>query len=264
MRHFGKPLVSTVANFGLNGKSPSHPALLDWLAVEFMESGWSMKRLHRLIVTSDTYRLSSHPDERNLSRDPENRYLWRVNSRRIEAEAVRDSILTAAGQLDSTLGGPILNENLGQTSRRRSLYFRFNTEYRMQFLDQFDPASPTECYERRESVLPQQALTLLNSALMLNQTRVLARQLTTETPTTDTFLTAAFEQVLGRPPTPAERSRSERFLREQAETVREPNRLTPFPAGVDAVTPPSADPAQRARESLLQVLFNHNDFVTIR
>jgi hypothetical protein len=264
MRHYGKPLVPTVANFGLNGKPPTHPALLDWLAVEFMESGWSMKRLHRLIATSNTYRLSSRPDPACLKRDPDNRYLWRMNPRRIEAEAVRDSILTAAGQLDPTLGGPILDEKTGQTSRRRSLYFRFNTEYRVQLLDQFDPASPTECYERHESVLPQQALTLLNSALMLNQSRLLARRLSADAPTTETFLTAAFEQVLGRPPTLEERSRCERFLREQAAMVREPNRLTPFPASPDTITPPATDPTQRARESLLQVLFNHNDFVTIR
>jgi hypothetical protein len=263
MRHFGKPLVPTVANFGLNGKPPTHPQLLDWLAVEFMESGWSMKHLHRLIVTSHTYRLSSRNEPASLATDPENHYLWRMNPRRIEAEAVRDSLLTVAAHLDPTQGGPILDEKSGQTSRRRSLYFRFNTEYRMRFLDQFDPASPTECYERRESVLPQQALTLLNSSLALNQSRSLAKRLTAETVTVEAFVTAAFEQVLSRPPTETERSRCMRFLREQAELVREPGKLTPFPPGPDTVTPPAADPAQRARESLLLVLLNHNDFVTI-
>jgi hypothetical protein len=264
MRHFGKPLVSTVANFGLNGQRPTHPALLDWLAVEFMESGWSMKKLHRLIVTSDTYRLSSRPDPARLAMDLDNRYLWRMNSRRMEAEAVRDSILTATGDLDPALGGPIVSEKQGQTSRRRSIYFRFNTEYRMQFLDTFDPASPTECYERHESVVPQQALTLLNSALALNQSRRLARPLTADAPTPKEFVTAAFEQVLGRLPTSTERSRCECFLREQAEVVRLPAKLSLFPPGPDVVTPPAAEPAQRAREDLIQVLFNHNDFVTIR
>ncbi len=264
MRHFGKPLVGTVANFGLNGQRPTHPALLDWLAVEFMESGWNMKKLHRLIVTSDTYRLSSRPDPVSLAADPDNRYLWRMNSRRMEAEAVRDSILAAAGDLDPALGGPILSEKQGQTSRRRSIYFRFNTEYRMQFLDTFDPASPTECYERRDSVVPQQALTLLNSALALNQSRRLARRLTADAPTPEGFIAAAFEQVLNRLPTSEERSRCERFLREQADLVRQPAKLSPFPPSPDAVAPPAAEPAQRARENLIQVLFNHNDFVTIR
>jgi hypothetical protein len=265
MRHFGKPLVASVANFGLAGKKPTHPELLDWLAVEFMESGWSMKKLHRLLVTSATYRLSSQAgDATSVAADPDNRTLWRMNPRRMEAEAVRDSVLHVAGQLDPTMGGPILDEKSGLTVHRRSVYFRFNTEYRMQFLDQFDAASTTECYERRESVIPQQALTLFNSALLLNESRVLAGRLSQSAPEPAAFVTAAFEQVLGRPPTAAERARCERFLREQAGVVKEPSKLEPFPAGVDAVTPPAADPARRARENLIQVLFNHNDFVSIR
>src|SRR5262249_21542496 len=150
MRHFGRPLVATVANFGLAGQKPTHPELLDWLAVEFMEHGWSMKHLHRLLVTSDAYRLGSQDDAALRSVDPDNRWYGRMNPRRMEAEVVRDSVLAVAGQLDPALGGPILDEKLGQTSHRRSVYFRFNTEYRVQFLDQFDVASPSECYERRE------------------------------------------------------------------------------------------------------------------
>ena len=189
MRHFGKPLVASVANFGLAGKPPTHPELLDYLAVEFMESGWSMKKLHRLIVTSATYRLGSQAaDAGNRAADPENRYLWAMNPRRLEAEAIRDSVLATAGQLDRTLGGPILDETLGQTLRRRTIYFRFNTEYRIQFLDQFDAASTTECYERRESVIPQQALAMSNSALVLNQSRLLARQLSQAAPEPGAFV----------------------------------------------------------------------------
>jgi hypothetical protein len=264
MRHFGKPLVPTVANFGLAGKRPSHPELLDWLAVEFMESGWSLQHLHRLIVTSETYRLGSQAakgDPRQAA-DPENRYLWRMNPRRMEAEVVRDSLLAAAGRLDPALGGPILDEKLGQTSGRRSLYFRFNTEYRMPFLDQFDAPSPSECYERHESVIPQQSLALMNSTLALTQSRHLAARLGAGRPAD--FVTAAFETVLGRPPTQAERQRSESFLRTQAELLRSPAKLTPFPGTASGVPPPSADPHQRAREGLILVLFNHNDFVTIR
>lgn len=263
MRHFGKPLVATPANFGLNGKTPTHPELLDWLAVELMESGWSMKKLHRLLVTSDTYLLGSQVgDPANLAADPDNRLLWRMNPHRMEAETVRDSLLAVAGTLESKMGGPIIDEKLGQTSRRRSIYFRFNTEYRMQFLDQFDPASPTECYARTESVVPQQALALTNSALALDQARLLAKNLTMAD--SAAFVSAAFEQVLGRAPTPDELGRCLRFLNEQAELVKEPGKLTSFPPGPDAVTAPSAEPAQRARENLIQVLFNHNDFVTIR
>src|SRR4029077_20863219 len=125
-------------------------------------------------------------------------YLWRMSPRRLEAEVVRDSLLAVAGRLGTTRGGAALDETLGQTSRRRSLYFRFNTEYRMQFLEQFDAASPSECYERRESVIPQQALALSNSALALTQARLLARRLSAlaDGTTANGFVTAAFEQVL--------------------------------------------------------------------
>jgi hypothetical protein len=268
MRHFGKPLVPTVANFGLAGKKPTHPELLDWLAVRFMDDGWSLKKLHRLLVTSATYRLGSQavPGSRDLERDPDNLFLWRMNPRRMDAEVIRDSLLAAAGQLDATRGGPPLDEKLGQTSPRRSLYFRFNTEYRMQFLEQFDAASPNECYERRESVVPQQALALANSALALSQARLLARRLSgsADGTTPAGFVTAAFEQVLGRAPTAEERNRCERFLEEQTRLLGEPAKLNAFPPASDTAVPPAADAAQRARENLVHVLFNHNDFVTIR
>jgi hypothetical protein len=264
LRHFGRPLVATPANFGLNGKKPTHPELFDWLAVDFMESGWSMKHVHRRMVTSATYRLGSR-DTDGMSRtaDPDNQYYWRMNPRRMEGEVVRDSILAAAGRLDPTMGGPILDEKLGQTSARRSVYFRFNTEYKMQFLDQFDPASPTECYERGQSIIPQQALALYNSALAVNQSRLLARDLHKSAPDAGAFVTAAFEQVLGRPPTPAESQRCRQFLDTQAELFRRKRTLTPFPPGVDTLAPAS-DPVLHAREDLVHVLFNHNDFVTVR
>ncbi len=265
MRHFGTPLVPSVANFGLIGKKPSHPELLDWLAVEFVESGWSMKHLHRLMVSSHAYQLSSaNADRPNKIADADNRYYWRANPRRMEAEVVRDSLLAIAGQLDSTMGGPILDENLGQTSRRRSVYFRFNTQYKMQFLDQFDAASPTECYERRESVIPQQALALHNSVLALNSSRELAKQVSARGVDSGRFIPLAFEHVLGRPPTPEERKRCETFLLEQIKLYQQPAKLSAFPPGPAGVIPPSTDPGQHAREDLIHVLLNHNDFVTVR
>jgi Protein of unknown function (DUF1553)/Protein of unknown function (DUF1549)/Planctomycete cytochrome C len=265
MRHFGKPLVASVANFGLSGQKPTHPELLDYLAVELIQSGWSMKKLHREMVTSSIYRLDSGTlDTRNLAADPENRYLWHMNSRRMEGEAVRDSVLATSGQLDRTMGGPVLDDSQGQTSCRRTIYFRFNTEYRLQFLDQFDAASTTECYQRPESVIPQQALALSNSALALNQSRRLARQLTQAASEPGAFVIAAFEQVLGRACTAAEQARCEQFLRDQAEVLKHPAQLHAFPIGPDPPTLPSTNPAQRARENLVLVLYNHNDFVTIR
>jgi hypothetical protein len=262
MRHFGTPLVASVANFGLAGKKPTHPELLDWLAAELTETKWSMKHLHGLIVTSRTYRLSSrNADGPSKTADAENRLYWRANPRRMDAEVVRDSLLAVAGQLDPTRGGPILDEKLGLTSKRRSLYFRFNAEYKMPFLDQFDAASPTECFERTESVIPQQALALHNSALALNVSRDVAKQLAKGDDAA--FVAAAFERVLGRVPTDNERNRCIDFLTEQAALFAKPGKLTPFPAG-PAVTPPATDPGQRAREDLVHVLLNHNDFVTVR
>ena len=180
----------------------------------------------------------------------------------MDAEVVRDSLLAVAGQLDTTLGGPIIDEKLGLTSKRRSLYFRFNAEYKMSFLDQFDAASPTECYERRESVVPQQALALHNSALALNVSREVAKQLAKEKGD-PAFVTRAFEHILCRSPTADESKRCEQFLRDATALYAKPEKLTPFPAG-PAVTPPATDPAQRAREDLVHVLLNHNDFVTVR
>src|SRR5262249_47398479 len=125
LRHFGRAIVPSVADFGKNGKLPSHPQLLDWLAMEFMESGWSMKRIHRLIVTSQAYRMRSstgEADDPNAKADPENVYLWRMNPRRMEAEIVRDSMLAVSGQLDSAIGGPEINSDKIEETRRRSIY----------------------------------------------------------------------------------------------------------------------------------------------
>ena len=272
MRHFGSPIVATVANFGLNGRNPTHPALLDWLSVELMENNWSMKHIHRLLVTSQTYRMASSDgglDNPNRKIDKENVYLWRMNSRRMEAELVRDSILAVTGSLDLTRGGPEIDEKKGQDVFRRSMYFRITPNEKMPFLELFDVANPNACYRRIESVIPNQALALGNSSLSLGQARLLAASLSNEVgtkpdePTSRKFIVAAFEQVLSRPPLQAEIAVCERFLANHATLVRQPERKS-FPASGRGVRAPSTDPHQRARENLVHVLFSHNDFVTIR
>jgi Protein of unknown function (DUF1553)/Protein of unknown function (DUF1549) len=265
MRHFGKPIVPTVFDFGHNGRPPSHPQLLDWLAAEFMERGWSMKQLHRLIVTSSAYRMDSVPDAACQKIDPDNRYLWRMNPRRLEAEAVRDSLLQVAGRLDDTMGGPDLDFNLGMTSHRRSLYFRHAAEKEMEFLRVFDASSASECYRRSETIVPQQALALENSPLALALSRELARQLNAQANADLAgFVEMAFEQVLARRPTPAEQSACLRFLNEQAKRLENKTRLSAYGTAALSAVPASSDPALRSREDLIQVLMNHNDFVTIR
>ncbi len=268
MRHFGQALVPTVANFGLGGERPSHPELLDWLAVELMEHGWSMKHMHRLIVLSHAYARSSTStgaaaaDNRKL--DPDNRYLWRMNSRRMEAEVVRDSLLSIAGTLDTSRGGPEIPEAQGQTNLRRSLYFRNTPNEKMQLLEVFDMANPNECYRRRDSVVPHQALALMNSGLALDQARTLAETLTQECGENEAqFVESAFERVLNRSATAAEQQACQRFLRDHARLLQDPA-STAFAAGGQSRRPPSSDLGQRAREDLVHVLFSHNDFVTIR
>jgi hypothetical protein len=264
MRHFGKPIVPTVFEFGKHGRPPSHPALLDWLAVEFMERKWSFKAMHRLIVTSAAYRMDSMPDAASLRIDPENKWVWRMNPRRMEAECVRDSVLYLAGALDLTRGGPDIDQTQGLQVPRRSLYFRHAAEKQMGFLTLFDGASVTECYERTESVVPQQALAMANSVLVLEKSRLLAAALSREAPDALDFIATAYERILSRLPTAAERKECLAFLGSQKDLLGGGAKLAPFAGGVPVKVAPSADPAQRAREDLVQVLFNHNDFVMIR
>jgi len=234
MRHFGSALVPTTFEFGHNGRTPTHPELLDWLAVEFMKEGWSLKKLHRLLVTSAAYRRDSTSDPAGLAKDPENRLLWRMNVRRMEAEAVRDSVLFLAGSLDLSRGGPELDQSAALTTNRRSLYYRHALEKQAEFLRLFDAANVSECYERSESIIPQQALALANSSLVEANARTLAKKLPADP---EAFVAAAFETILGREPKPQEQEECRRFLLE---------------AGA------------KGRDGLVHVLFNHNDFVTIR
>ena len=273
LRHIGSPLVSTVFDFGVNGKAPTHPALLDWLAVELIENGWKTKHLHRLIVMSNTYRMQSsgEPSEsRNRELDPDNHYLWQANTRRMEAETVRDATLFVSGQLDRTMSGPDLDPNTGFSVLRRSIYFRCAKEKKMTFLSLFDSPNVVECYRRAETIAPQQALAMVNSGLTVAQSRILAQTLSAECGTESSlenqtrFVEAAFEQLLCRSATETERQECLQFLGTQAELLTADKTLTAFTAGSEASIKPSADPRQRARENLIHVLLNHNDFLTIR
>jgi mono/diheme cytochrome c family protein len=272
LRHFGVPLVPTEHDFGLNGQPPTHPELLEWLAIGLMDGGWQMKRLHRMVVTSAAYRRQSSDAQatpRDREVDPENRYLWRMNSRRMEAEAVRDSVLAVAGSLDAALGGPDLDPEQALTVSRRSIYFRIAKEKKVPFLAAFDGPNVLECYRRTESVVPQQALALANSSLSIAQSRLLAKSLSTEVggakqESDEAFIAAAFEQVLSRGPTTEESTECAAFLRAQTELFAKRETLDPFSSGAAASIKPATDPHQRARENLIHVLFNHNEFLTIR
>ncbi len=276
LRHFGQPLVPTVFDFGLNGKPPTQPLLLDYLAHDLMADGWRMKRLHKLIVMSRTYRAHSSPNvlsptvvAQNRRVDPDNRYLWRANTRRVEGEVVRDSLLRVTGNLDATLGGPEIDQNKGLTTFRRSVYYRHAHEKYMTFLKTFDAPNIVECYKRDETLIPQQGLALFNSRLAIDQSRHLAARLTKPLANVQkgldrAFIVSAFESVLSRPPSDEEVAAATSFLSEQTELFKERRQLTPFVSGGKSTVAASSDPRQRARENLVHVLFNHNDFVTVR
>ncbi|MBC8355680.1 MAG: DUF1553 domain-containing protein [Planctomycetes bacterium] len=272
LRHFGEPLVANVFDFGLRSPRPTHVELLDWLAVELIEHEWSMKHLHRLIVTSRVYQLASSADATltaaNSKADPDNQLLWRANIRRLDAEVIRDSVLHVAGSLDLTQSGPDIDYTEGETVRRRSIYFRHAYEKQMTMLVLFDAAGPNECYRRSKSIIPQQALTLANSTLSLSESRKLARALWSEvsdqSDAESRFVQLAFTQMLTRDPSEAESVTCRNFLKQQATTLSKPSALTDFGGKTTATVQASDDPAMRARENLIHVLMNHNDFVTAR
>ena len=181
MHHFGQALVRTPNNFGALGEKPSHPELLDWLARRLLDSG-SMKDLHRAILNSATYQMSSKQDSENYAKDGDNRWIWRMNPRRMDAEVWRDSLLDVCGELDLTVGGPP-TENI--ESRRRTLYFKvsrngdaFATD---EFLRLFDfPLMRSSVAQRPSSIVPQQYLFLLNSPFMQQRAKSFAERMMKE------------------------------------------------------------------------------------
>lgn len=279
LRHFGAPLVSSVFDLGMNGKTPKNPQLLDQLAVDLMDGGWEMKRMHRQMVNSRTYRLSSQVDgtsAANKKVDPDNQYFWRGNTRRMEAEAVRDSLMAMAGGLDLRLGGADIDPNEWLTRNRRSLYFRNTKEKKVTFLALFDSPNVAECYRRSESIAPQQALALVNSPLALTKGREIAKQLLTEhfagkeIPAViaegeyDSLIQKAYVRILTRPAKAEELKLCREFWAVQAKQFQEPAKLTAIASGPAASVAPATRADLRAFENVVHVLLNHNDFVTIR
>ena len=247
MRHMGDPLVATAFDFGLNGTQPTHPQLLDWLAAELVDHDWSMKHLHRIIVTSAAYRMSSSVagGAANAAIDPDNRHWWRRQPIRIESQVVRDSLLALAGTLDSTLGGPPVLPADQATSTRRSLYFFHSNNSRNRFLRMFDEAMVKDCYRREQSVMPQQALALTNSRLVLDAAPKIAQQLSDGTTDDDTaFIRRAFAVLLGMTDIESEITASQQALDEWRKL-------------------PDSSP-ENVRTNFVWALINHNDFVTVR
>lgn len=240
LRHFGQPIVTNVFDFGTQSKAPPLQDILDFLAVELMENRWSLKHIHRLIVHSQAYARTSsnlHAATVNQQRDPENHTLWRMNPSRLDAQTIRDCLLSLSQQLDPQLGGPTLPANSGDKLMRRSLYFNHTRDESNAFLATFDNANVLECYRRPESIIPQQALALMNAEAPLALTQKIAKKITAADDTT--FIRLAFQTLLATSPTPAELQHSLTALSQMGSS-------------------------ENARSAFIHVLLNHQDFITLR
>ncbi len=214
MYYFENPLVDTPSDFGLRSDPPTHPALLDYLAATLVEENWSLKSIQRLILTSATYRQSSVETAAGRTADPENRLLWRMNRKRLDFEALRDALLAASGQLDRSLGGPSVEITAQPWSVRRTLYGRIDRQNLPNLFRTFDFASPdTHSPRRFTTTVPQQALYLMNSPFVNEQTRRLAgrRELAEASAPADK-IARLYEIVLARRPTDAESQLGLAFL----------------------------------------------------
>lgn len=224
--HFGTGMVSSGSNFGLRGQLPTHPELLDWLASEFIENEWSIKDMHRLIVLSSTYRMSTDTSSACELADPENRLLWRQNRRRLEIEPLRDSLLSIVDLLDMKVGGAATAATTAPDTRvawaskvgaaRRTVYLEVNRAAMSDFLTTFDFVEPGVSVDRRPTtIVPHQALYLMNHPLPLEVGRQLATQIWSERGTDADRLEVVARRTFGRSATSTEREIVQRFCSTQ-------------------------------------------------
>ncbi len=261
--HFGTGIVPTTDNFGRSGALPTNPALLDWLATEFVRGGWSVKSIHRLIMASTVYRQGSLAQAKGPVVDPDNKLLWRMNPRRLEAEIVRDAMLAVSGTLDRKMYGQPVNTETKATGEivpeedvsggRRSIYQIVRRSAPQSFLQVFDaPVIEVNCPERSTSTTASQALALMNSEFVVSQAELFARRVLREAPPSNAVdsdtVQHAFRMALSRKPTSSERQMLLAFLEEQVERHEE------LPAETQAL---------RVYSNLCQSLLNANEFVYV-
>ncbi len=279
--HFGRGIVATPSDFGVRGEPPSHPALLDWLASELIERGWHQKPLHRLMVTSATYRQSSRPDPKLAADDPENSTFARMNRRRLDAEGVRDAMLAVAGELNQKMGGPGVIAPLEKEIKdlifteaeavelwpedrdrsehaRRSIYLFRKRNVRYPLFDLFDaPDTQSACPRRATSTHALQALTLLNSEFAARRAQALAARVLDEGgPQTGDRIRRAYTLALAREAKPLEIERARVFLKTQTGVIRQEMQNPKSQAGeIPAVEPAWVDFAL--------ALLNSNEFLYV-
>ncbi|HEV8131528.1 MAG TPA: PSD1 and planctomycete cytochrome C domain-containing protein [Acidobacteriota bacterium] len=277
--HFGRGIVATPGNFGKMGVPPSHPELLDWLATEFVRQGWSIKQMHRLIMNSETYKMdSSFYRDSNMERDPANVYLWRFPLRRLEAEAIRDVILSASGRINLEAGGepffPSISKSLREGYRqgkwvltheepstwRRSIYAYSKRGLKYPLFEVHDQPDPNVTCERRNvTTVPTQALTLLNNEFVLIQARYFAQRVVHEAGSDIAKqIDVLYRIAVSRKPTRRELEQSQAFIQKQR-NYHASRRL-----GSDSVSDSTADRASLAAlTDLAHVMLNASEFVYI-
>ncbi|HVS35199.1 MAG TPA: DUF1549 and DUF1553 domain-containing protein [Gemmataceae bacterium] len=286
--HFGRGIVATPDDFGVHGDSPTHPELLDWLAVELVEHGWSLKHVHRLMVLSNAYRQDSRPGDADGKRiDPENHLLWRMNRRRLDAEALRDGVLATAGTLNPAVGGPMVRtplepevydrlfsesepDNLWLVTpdprqhTRRSLYLFSKRNLHLPLLEVFDqPDTLSPCPVRAVSTFAPQALVLLNGPFLHEQSKAFAVRLLREANSDGARVDLAYRLALGRTPRDEERRTALDFLAAQTELLRDRLRAR-LPVGVPADAPADVDPAAAAAlADFCLAMLNRNEFLYV-
>ena len=294
MHHFGRGIVGTPGDFGFLGERPSHPELLDWLAADFVAGGWRLKRLHRLILTSTAYRQSAQRSTELDTVDPDNRLLGRMSIRRMEAETVRDAILTVSGRLNPKLFGPpvpIMEDEVGQIvvgienkngenrpgpvlpmfgeEFRRSLYVQVRRTRPLALLDVFDaPIMEPNCELRTASTVTPQSLMLMNSGFVVTHSEQFAERVRSEAGTDDLAaqVNLAWRIAFCSDPSPADLEQSLAYLAAQTEAFRSSAPGTVAAAGSDASTVPSAtgtDPSFQALATFCQSLISANPFLYV-
>jgi len=275
--HFGEGLVRSSNNFGFTGDRPTHPELLDWLAVELINNNWSLKHIHRLILTSATWQQSSlHPQQDACAqKDSANRFLWRANRRRLEAEAVRDGLLAASGELDLRIGGAgfyptISAEALEGLSRkasawtaspeseqlRRSLYIFTQRSLLPPMMTAFDLCDTTlPCGQRDVTIVAPQALTLLNNEFIHRRAEALARRISKNHPdAVNAQIDAVWRSILNRQPSGVEMRMAAEHVQRQSERLELPDSEN---------SKRTFNPPELALASLCLVLFNSNEFIYV-
>jgi hypothetical protein len=258
--HFGTGIVPTLDNFGRSGAAPTNQPLLDWLATQFVERGWSVKAIHRLILTSTVYRQESAARQDGLAMDPENKLLWRMPPRRLEAEIVRDAVLEAAGTLDYKMFGEPVETHTKPSGEvvpvddtcggRRSVYQLVRRSLPQSFLNAFDaPVMEINCTRRVTSTSATQALALMNSEFITAQAGHFAKRVLKESPGSDeNRVRYAFRIALARTPAGSEMDRLLTFLEKQAGRYTDVNPSTR---------------TERAYTDLCQALLSTNEFIYI-